>query len=323
MTNKIDLLLYSQGGSGDVPWKIVPMIREFCSEFGMIVPYKAYSAATLIALGADEIVMGKKAELGPVDPSIGSALHPPNPYSSGPLQISVEDLTAFVKFIKEMVGITNENQLISSVNILIEKVGPLALGNLTRFYFHNRMLVDKLLKTHKEEVLENTIKHICDSLTEKAFFHGHAIGRKEAKDDIQLNVIYPDENLEQLIWNLYLEYEKEMLLNDSFQPEFILTQNGCEKHLLNNVCLAFIESTEKVNISEVDIEINRKRKMPTNLQISLNIQLPQQITGQQIPAPIMQQFEQMISAAVTDQIRKQSPVEGIEVKSISGGWKEG
>ncbi|MBM3703052.1 MAG: hypothetical protein FJW63_08735, partial [Actinobacteria bacterium] len=39
-------------------------------EYGVIVPGKAKSAATMICLGASEIMMGKTSELGPVDPQI-------------------------------------------------------------------------------------------------------------------------------------------------------------------------------------------------------------------------------------------------------------
>jgi ClpP class serine protease len=67
---RIDLFLYSRGGDVSVPWRIVSMFREFCREFSVISPYKAHSAATLISLGADEIVMGKKSELSPIDPTL-------------------------------------------------------------------------------------------------------------------------------------------------------------------------------------------------------------------------------------------------------------
>lgn len=53
---KIDLFLYSRGEDVSVPWHIVSMIREFCEKFNVLVPYKALSATTPIALGADRIV---------------------------------------------------------------------------------------------------------------------------------------------------------------------------------------------------------------------------------------------------------------------------
>ncbi|GFP19981.1 hypothetical protein HKBW3S03_01485 [Candidatus Hakubella thermalkaliphila] len=39
-TERIDLFLYTRGGDVGVPWRIVTMIREFCSEFSVLVPYK-------------------------------------------------------------------------------------------------------------------------------------------------------------------------------------------------------------------------------------------------------------------------------------------
>jgi ATP-dependent protease ClpP protease subunit len=70
-TDNIDLLIHSGGGSGTVAEKIVEMIRQYCkNEFKVIVPNIAKSAATMIALAADRIVMGVSSELGPIDPQL-------------------------------------------------------------------------------------------------------------------------------------------------------------------------------------------------------------------------------------------------------------
>src|SRR5690606_21504762 len=62
----IDLFLYSRGGDSDAPWSIVSTIREVFPDrnFNVLIPFRAHSAATMISLGADEIVMTEKAELG-------------------------------------------------------------------------------------------------------------------------------------------------------------------------------------------------------------------------------------------------------------------
>jgi len=39
-TEKIDLFLYTRGGDVSVPWRIVTMIREFCNDFSVLIPYK-------------------------------------------------------------------------------------------------------------------------------------------------------------------------------------------------------------------------------------------------------------------------------------------
>ena len=63
----IDLLLHTNGGDGVVPWRIVTLIREFCSNFAVLVPNRAFSAGTLTALGADKIIMHPMGMLGPTD----------------------------------------------------------------------------------------------------------------------------------------------------------------------------------------------------------------------------------------------------------------
>jgi ClpP class serine protease len=69
-SSRIDLFLYSRGGAIEVPWRMITMLREHCNHLSVLIPYRALSAATLIALGCDEIVMGGKAELGPIDPAL-------------------------------------------------------------------------------------------------------------------------------------------------------------------------------------------------------------------------------------------------------------
>jgi len=63
----IDLLLNSNGGLAYVAYKMVNLIRSKCNKLRVIIPNYAKSAATLMALGADEIVMGVQSELGPLD----------------------------------------------------------------------------------------------------------------------------------------------------------------------------------------------------------------------------------------------------------------
>jgi len=63
----LNLILSSPGGEGTVVEKFVSLCREQCQKFRVIIPHEAKSAATLIALGADEIIMGPSSELGPID----------------------------------------------------------------------------------------------------------------------------------------------------------------------------------------------------------------------------------------------------------------
>jgi hypothetical protein len=68
--NRLLFLIHSGGGDGYTAQKIVDVCRSHCKTFVVCVPNWAKSAATLIALGADQIAMGYLSELGPIDPQI-------------------------------------------------------------------------------------------------------------------------------------------------------------------------------------------------------------------------------------------------------------
>lgn len=71
-TNDILLVVHSPGGSIEPAYLISKTCKRLAKEkFVVAVPRKAKSAATLLALGADEIHMGLMSELGPIDPQIG------------------------------------------------------------------------------------------------------------------------------------------------------------------------------------------------------------------------------------------------------------
>ena len=59
-TTELDFLIVSDGGDPTVAWRIVSLIRERAANFSALVPQAAYSAATLIVLGADEVVMHRE-----------------------------------------------------------------------------------------------------------------------------------------------------------------------------------------------------------------------------------------------------------------------
>jgi len=70
-TDNIELMIQSSGGIGEVAEKIVEMIRRYCKkQFRVIVPNLAKSAATMIAISADKVIMGLTSELGPIDPQL-------------------------------------------------------------------------------------------------------------------------------------------------------------------------------------------------------------------------------------------------------------
>lgn len=63
----IVLLLDSFGGVAEPAYLLSMLFRRRCEEFTVLIPRWAKSAATLLALGASEIILGEDGELGPLD----------------------------------------------------------------------------------------------------------------------------------------------------------------------------------------------------------------------------------------------------------------
>ena len=234
--DKLDVFLCSNGGSSTVPWRMVSLFREFSKSFNVLIPYRAYSAATMLALGADEIVMHPFGELGPIDPTVGNDFNPVDQRTGEKLGISVEDVKAYVSFIKETVGIRHEDELVQAVAILANKVHPLALGNVERFLSQSRMIAKKIMKSRRKPFDDHTIGEIVENMASRLYFHGHPINRREARDELGLsNVKFPDRELEDLMWELYQSYEAEFRNDEIWNPAVELQalpepENGEKEH---------------------------------------------------------------------------------------------
>lgn len=219
-TEKLDLFIYSQGGDTIVPWRFVTLAREHCNQLAVLVTYKAHSAATMLALGANEIIMGEMGELSPIDPSIGTPFNPrrEDQPQAQPIEISVEDVAGFFNFAKDRLNITSEDNLIQALGMLIEKLHPLALGSVYRSHALIRLIARKMLSLHMQEPTDDPlIAQIVDNLAEKLYYHNYVIGRQEAKS-LGLKIVNPPEELEEMLWDLYMAYQSEMGLGEPFDP---------------------------------------------------------------------------------------------------------
>ena len=193
------LLLNSSGGNGNVAEKLLSMCRKrFTENFTVIVPNFAKSAATMICLGADEIMMGYLAELGPIDPQISSS--PGQPFV--PARSFIDGLNLVRK------NVTKNGDPPSMYLSMLQKVRPelisiceSAIADAKQFaenWLSNHMLKDD--KKHAKKVAE----WLSDGKTYKT--HGKVIDCVEAKTKLKLNAkpINPDTELWYWIWELYV-----------------------------------------------------------------------------------------------------------------------
>ncbi|MBO0680332.1 hypothetical protein JRC04_22940 [Mycolicibacterium sp. S2-37] len=69
-SRELDLILHSPGGQAEACDRLVRYMRSKFDHVRVFIPMGAMSAATMWAMAADEIVMGKHSQLGPIDPQI-------------------------------------------------------------------------------------------------------------------------------------------------------------------------------------------------------------------------------------------------------------
>lgn len=257
--DSIDLFLYTRGGDMVVPIRIVKLIRSYCKKFGVLIPYRAHSAGTLIALGADEIIMTKLGELTPVDPTTTHPFNPIDPVDPKKrLEISVEDITSYLILAKEK-GNVKRNKMSEIYENLTKQyysdpkhLHPLALGNVYRAQRMIRILSKRLLRLHMRRN-RKIMKKIIDEVTSDICIHNYPIYRDEAKD-IGLNVVSPDSELERLLWGLYERYADDMELQKQFNPLEIL---GEQSAMATKYGAAHIESIAAHDTFYYNIRINK------------------------------------------------------------------
>jgi len=261
--DNIDLFLYTRGGDMVVPIRIVKLIRNYCKKFGVIVAYRAHSAGTLIALGADEIVMSKLGELTPVDPTTEHPFNPRDPVDQRKvIPISVEDISSYLLLAKDK-GNVKEDKMVEIYDNLTKHsypdpkhLHPLALGNVYRAQRMIRILAQRLLGLHmdtEKESNKKAVEKIVKEITSDICVHNYPIYRDEAKS-LGLNVATLKDELEKLIWVLYEKYAQDMELTKQFNPLELLGQNNS---LNIKYGAAYIESEKAQDAFYYDLRINK------------------------------------------------------------------
>ena len=199
---KLDLFLLSPGGFVDPAFKMAKLCRDFAEKkFSVIIPYYAKSAATLLSLGADELVMGHPSEIGPIDPRIRVK----DNYGRE-MNVSATAIKDALKVIEELSGDSPERSL--KYMPLIEKINLDTLGEYERALKASKQYAQTLLETGALLQDKSKAEDVAKNLATEYYSHGYAIYADEAKSKLNFKVDFiDDENTWSPIWQLYNLYE--------------------------------------------------------------------------------------------------------------------
>ncbi len=220
---QVDILVHSSGGDALAAWKLMSIVRERLDHVAVLVPFMAFSAATLFALGADEIVMHSHASLGPIDPQI--TITQPD---GSKRQFSYEDVGAFLRFLGSEVKVTEQVHISAIIEKLFSVVDPVNVGAAKRASELSSAVGERLLLMHMTSSEDkNRARQIAENLNKSFFAHGDAVSRKRAKE-LQLKIAKEDAQMEKLIWEAYLGLESYMELRQPFNAlqHYLRDQGG-------------------------------------------------------------------------------------------------
>lgn len=222
---RLDLFLLSPGGFADIAFNMSRWCRHYAKHFNVIIPYYAKSAATLLSLGADMLLMGPSSELGPIDPQIRI----PDEYGRI-MQVSALAIKDALKVIENLTEDNHEKAL--KYMPLIEKIDLKVLGQYDRAiqsakqYASDLLLMSGLLKNkHDKETDVNDsknevpkYKNVAHLLTEGYYSHGYAIDAVKANKELGFTLDFdkdgnPDPVVWKTVWRLHKMYDDMMKNN--------------------------------------------------------------------------------------------------------------
>lgn len=190
----IYLFIKSGGGSGQVSLRLMNLLRQHCRKLVALVPLECASAATMLAIGADRILMGPTAYLTAVDTSLNHALSPID-RDNDRVSVSLDELQRVIRLWREQQGDAKENAYKS----LFEYVHPLVIGAVDRAESLSIMLCRELLSHHIKDQAQ--AEQIASTLNSKYPSHSYPILLDEASQ-IGLQVERMDTDLNKLLLDL-------------------------------------------------------------------------------------------------------------------------
>lgn len=197
----LDLMLHTVGGDVEAAEKSMLLIREKVgkAKLRVIVPDFAKSAGTLMAIGADEILMSDTSELGPIDPQVILA-----DKNGNRQRHSVQNYLDAYKSYSDMLKKDPED---IAATIMINKLDPATVKMYEAVMTRTRKIAEDQLRRGMFKETGNW-SQAASILIDTSIWPSHAqmISWKDALDQkIGLKVVYlePKSDEWQKYWQLY------------------------------------------------------------------------------------------------------------------------
>lgn len=194
----LHLMLVSPGGDGEVAVRLVRSAQSRCRRLTVIVPDFAKSAATLLALGAHEILMGPTSDLGPVDPQ----------FEIGDELVSAKDIIAAVERALDDVADRPDTYPLHSA--LLADVNALKVEQARSALARTDDLVKEALQSNPDRAdsdVDALVERLHEPLIEAPKEHAAIFGADYARKlGLPVTICDPASDQWKRIWQLWMHY---------------------------------------------------------------------------------------------------------------------
>ena len=197
---RLFLFIKSDGGSGIASLRLVHLLRQYARQLTALIPLDCASAATMLALGADDIQMGPLAYLTAVDTSITHELSPADRLNEL-VSVSQDELTRVIKLWNRE---TKEGEA-NPYQHLYQYVHPLVIGAIDRASSLSIKICREILAYHLRDA--EAADRISNCLNADYPSHSYPITIREA-EQIGLQVRPMDAAVNDLLLELNTLYSE-------------------------------------------------------------------------------------------------------------------
>lgn len=191
--DSVDVLLHSPGGRPDATERLVGLLRGKFKEVNFLIPHSAYSAATMLALSGNRIILHSSATLGPIDPQING--------------IPVRSIKRGFEKIKEKIAKEGPETLPAYIP-LIEKYSIDLLELCEDAEKLSKELVSAWLKKYMFKGEKNVGRKITKAVKYLTDYDKHLMHSRplplEKLTEFGLRIELADDTLHDLLWEAYI-----------------------------------------------------------------------------------------------------------------------
>ena len=195
----LDVIVSSPGGDIEAAYLVTRELRRRFAHLAVFVPFRAKSAATLVCLAADELVVGSLGELGPLDQQYDEKQQADSPLSTSRLLLfkaceqlrnaATEMYDALVGRISTKSGMRLSDACSKAAELtgalygpIYRQIDPARLAESARGLEIGSEYAERLLRRYRPALWTEQGPKLLDRLIHAYPAHGFVIDREEAQE---------------------------------------------------------------------------------------------------------------------------------------------